>query len=237
MAKRHSARDTTASSWCGCLYRSGTVPYNARAMTPALQALYDARRTDRTGLAKRLADVDAIATGFATGQARAVLRAIGPRDADHRLTVYAGLFAEPYDFLRDPHVRTVSGFFGPIERMARTAGLPIEFLPADFHGLERLTYELRPRAIAAVVTPPDAEGFCSFGVHAAATAGPFLQAADDPARLAIAEVNAHMPWVDGLPDIGGNRVHLSQIDVLIEDATPLVAVPDVEPTAVERAIA
>lgn len=206
-------------------------------MTPALQALYDAKRTDRAGLTARLSEVDALATGLATGQARAVLRAIGPRDAAHPLTVYGGLLAEPYDFLRDPHVRTVSGFFGPIERMARATGFAVEFLPADFHGLERLTYELRPQAIAAVVTPPDDEGFCSFGLHAAATAGPFLWAAADPARLAIAEVNARMPWVDGVAELGGNRVHLSQINVLIEDDTPLVTVPYVEPSAEERSIA
>ena len=206
-------------------------------MKPETQALYDARRVDLARLAARLVEVDAVATGLATGQARAVLRAIGPREPSRPLTVYGALLAEPYAFLRDPHVRVVSGFFGPIERMARQAGLGVEFLPADFHGLERLTRELRPAAVATIVTPPDDDGFCSFGVHAAATAGPFREAGADPDRLAIAEVNPAMPWVDGLPAYGGNKVHLSEIDVLIEDDTPLVTVPYVEPGAEERAIA
>jgi acyl-CoA hydrolase len=121
--------------------------------------------------------------------------------------------------------------------MARAAGLPIDFLAADFHGFERLTAELRPRAIAALVTPPDDEGFCSFGAHAGATARPFLDAARDPSRLAIAEVNPHVPRVAGFPESGDNRVHLSEIDVVVEDATPMLAIPYVEPVAEERAIA
>ncbi len=206
-------------------------------MTPAIRQIYESKRLKPPALARRLADVESIATGLATGQARAVLRVIGARDPARPLTVYMGLLAEPYDFLRDPHVRTVSGFFGPIERMARATGFAVEFLPADFHGLERLTYELRPRAVAAVVTPPDDEGFCSFGVHAGATAGPFREAGADPARLAIAEVNPGMPWVDGIAEHGRNRVHVSEIDLFVEDDTALVTVPYVEPSAEERLIA
>ena len=156
-----------------------------RVPVSSLRTLYDSKRLDGERLRARLQSVESLATGLATGQARAVLRALAPRDPARPIALYAGLLAEPYDCLRDPHVRVVSGFFGPIERMARAAGLAVEFLPADFNGFERLTYELRPRAIAALVTPPDDDGYCSFGAHAGATAGPFLQAARDPERLAI----------------------------------------------------
>jgi acyl-CoA hydrolase len=203
-----------------------------------LRDLYAAKRLAGAELRARLADVESLATGLMTGQARTVLRALTPRDPARPLVVYAGILADAYDFLRDPAVRVVSGFFGPIERMARAAGLAVEFFPADFHGFERLTLgALRPRAVAALMSAPDAEGFCTFGLHAGAVARPFVEAARDPTRLAIAEVNADVPRVAGLPEFGGNRVHLSEIDVVVEDTTPLVTVPYAEPVAEERAIA
>lgn len=206
-------------------------------MTAADRALYDAKRVSTSELTARLDGVESLVTGLITGQARAVLRAIGPRDPARPLTLYVGLLVEPYPCLRDPAVRVVSGFFGPIERMARQAGLGVEFLPSDFHGFERLTFALRPRAVAAPVSAPDDDGFCSFGLHAGAVFGPFLEAARDPARLAIAEVNPHVPRVDGLPEHGGHRVHVRDLDVIVEDDTPLVTIPYAEPVAEERAIA
>jgi acyl-CoA hydrolase len=87
------------------------------------------------------------------------------------------------------------------------------------------------------VSPPDDDGFCAFGLNSGATFRPFLEAARDPERLAIAEVNPLMPRVGGLPELGDHHVHVSEIDVIVEDDTPLVTVPYVEPVEVERAIA
>jgi hypothetical protein len=55
-----------------------------------------------------------------------------------------------------PGVRVLSGFFGPIERMAREAGANIEYLPADFIGLEQLAAALKPRVVLAATTLPTA---------------------------------------------------------------------------------
>jgi acyl-CoA hydrolase len=207
-------------------------------MPPAgLQALYERKRVGPADLRARLREVESLATGLLTGQARAVLRLVAPRDPGRPLTLHCALLAEPYAFLRDPQVRVVSGFFGPVERAARKAGLAVELLPADFRSLEQLALELRPRAVAVPVSPPDAEGFCSFGAHAGATARPFLEAARDPARLAVAEVNPGVPHVRGLAEYGDNRVHLSEIDVIVEDETPLVTIPSAPPSPEERAIA
>ena len=206
-------------------------------MTAAHRALYDAKRVTPAELTGRLGGVESLVTGLLTGQARAVVRAIGPRDPARPLTLYVGLLVEPYACLRDPAVRVVSGFFGPIERMMRQAGLPVEFLPSDFQGFERLTLALRPRAVAASVSPPDDDGFCSFGLHAGAVFRPFLEAARDPERLAIAEVNPHVPRVLGLPEHGDHRVHVRDLDLIVEDDTPLVTIPYAEPLAEERAIA
>src|SRR5262245_21137278 len=111
---------------------------------------------------------DTIATGFVSGQPTRLLGAPGERDDLEEVVLYTGLLVEPFTFLQNPHVRVVSAFFGPIERMARAMGARVEFLPVDFHGLERLAQRLRPRVVLAVTTPPDADGWLSFGIHAGA---------------------------------------------------------------------
>src|SRR5207245_7875952 len=70
----------------------------------------------------------------------------------------------------------------------------------------------------------------SFGVQAGASYRPFLQAARDPERLAIAEVNPRMPRIDGVPALGGNRVHLSEVDAWVEHETELVTLPEEPPS-------
>ncbi|MGH7338917.1 MAG: acetyl-CoA hydrolase/transferase family protein, partial [Candidatus Rokuibacteriota bacterium] len=143
----------------------------------------------------------------------------------------------PYALLKTPGVRVVSGFFGPIERMARGSGARVSYLPADFSGLERLALRLKPRVALAVTSPPDHEGWLSFGAHAGASFRPFLEAARDPERIAIAEVNPRMPRVDGLPEFGRNRVHLSEVDAWVEHDAGLVSLPVKQPSPEDLAIA
>ncbi|MBM4244176.1 MAG: hypothetical protein FJ148_10220 [Deltaproteobacteria bacterium] len=64
-----------------------------------------------------------------------------------------------------------------------------------------------------------------------------MAAARDPQRIAIAEANAHMPRVDGLPELGGNRVHVSEVTAWYRhDRTP-VTLPASQPFAEDLAIA
>src|SRR5262249_28204316 len=142
-----------------------------------------------------------------------------------------------YALRTTPAVRVVSAFFGPIERMSRAMGGRVEFLAVDFHGIERLGLRLKPRVVLAVTTPPDADGWLSFGVHAGATYIPFLEAARDPDRLAIAEVNPRMPRLLGLPEHGGNRIHVSEVDAWVEHLHDLVVLPAEQASAEESAIA
>ena len=180
---------------------------------------------------------DTVLCGFVSGQPKGILEALGARTDLEDLLLFTGILAAPYALLQHPQVRVRSGFFGPIERMARAAGARVDFLPGDFHGLERLALVHAPRVVLAVTTAPDADGWMSFGTHAGAAYRPFLDAARDPSRLAIAEVNAHMPRVGGLPEHGGNRVHVSEIDGWTRYDAPLFELPDVDPGPEELAIA
>jgi acyl-CoA hydrolase len=180
---------------------------------------------------------DDVLAGFAAGQPTALLEAIGARRDLEEVTISMGVLVRPYAFLQNPAVQVVSGFYGPVERMAASLGARIQYLPADFHGLERLALRLKPRVVLALTSPPDAGGWLSFGVSAAASYTSFLEAARDPERVAIAEVNRHMPRVAGLPELGGNRVHVSEVDAWVAHDEPLTAVPPAVPGPEELAIA
>ncbi len=180
---------------------------------------------------------DSVATGLATGQAVGLLEGIGRRTDLEYLRLYIGLMIAPYSFLLKPEVHVLSGFFGPIERAAREQGCNVEYVSEDFIGLERLALNLKPRVVLAPTTLPDADGWLNFGAHSGATTRPFLEAAADPDRLAIAEANANMPRVAGVAKHGDNRVHISQIDAWVRNDMALTALPKTEASPEEVAIA
>jgi len=180
---------------------------------------------------------DTVASGLATGQAVTLLEALGKRDDLEYVRLYLGLMIWPYSLLLNRNVHVLSGFFGPIERDARAKGCNIEYVCEDFIGLERLGLRLKPRVMFAPTTMPDENGFLNFGLHSGATTRPFMEAAADPQRLAIAEANPRMPRVAGLPDHGFNRIHIAEIDGWVESETSLTTLPNAEASPEEIAIA
>ena len=196
-----------------------------------------ARERSVTDAAALIAPRDVVLCGFVSGQPKGILDALGARTDLEDVRILTGILATPYAFLQNPNVHVRSGFFGPIERMARSAGVRVDFLPGDFHGLERIALQTKPRVVLAVTTAPDADGWLSFGTHAGASYRPFLEAARDPARLAIAEVNPHMPRVDGLDAFGRNRVHVAEVDAWTTHDAPLLELPDTPASSEELTIA
>jgi acyl-CoA hydrolase len=59
----------------------------------------------------------------------------------------------------------------------------------------------------------------------------------DPERLLIVETNPNLPRTLGLPPEHPHSLHLDEVDVLIESDRLPIALPDVEPSAEDRAIA
>ncbi len=76
------------------------------------------------------------------------------------------------------------------------------------------------------VSPPDAHGFCSYGVSVDCSI-----AARKKARLVIAEVNKQMPRT-----LGRSFVHVSRLDHIVETDHPLPELVASEPSEVEKAI-
>lgn len=76
------------------------------------------------------------------------------------------------------------------------------------------------------VSPPDAHGYCSYGVSVDCTI-----AARKRARVVIAEVNRQMPRT-----LGRSFVHVSRIDHIVETDRPIRELTCGKPTAEEEAI-
>ncbi|MBI1813399.1 MAG: 4-hydroxybutyrate CoA-transferase [Deltaproteobacteria bacterium] len=180
---------------------------------------------------------DTIAAPIATGQAAAFLCALANRDDYEDLVLFTGLLTEPYLVIQKPGVRLISGFYGPVERALTAGGARIEYLPADFLGWERYALRAKPRVVVSALAPMDVNGYFSFGLHAGASFNAFLEAARDPQRLAIGEVNSTMPRVFGLGEFGGHRIHVSEIDCIVESDRPVFELPEVLATEEDYVIA
>jgi acyl-CoA hydrolase len=200
-------------------------------------ALYRAKLRSLRAAVDLIRPDDTLVAPIATGQPAAFLHALAERTDYLNLTLFSGLLIEPYAVLQQPGVRLISGFFGPIERMFRSAGAAIHYLPADFLGWERYGMQTRPRVVTAALAPMDADGFLSFGLHAGATFNVFMQAARDPQRLAIGEVNPTMPHVLGLDEYGGNRIHISELDCVVESDRPVFELAEEPVSDADTAIA
>jgi acyl-CoA hydrolase len=205
---------------------------------PAMLDDYRGRVRSLQEAAALVGPSDDVLVPLAPGQPVGFLRALGTRAAPfERLTLWCALLQEPSALLTRSGVRVASQFFGPVERTLVGMGTPVEFAPADFHGLEILARRMRPRVVASTVSPPDEDGYLTFGVHAGASELPFYEAARDPDRLAVAEVNRFMPATRGLPEFGGHRIHFSEVDVLVENDQPLTALPPADATDADRRMA
>lgn len=180
--------------------------------------------------------VDVVGIPLGPGHPGGLLHALGARTDWEDLTITGALLTDFYEVFGRPGVRFLSGFYGPLERLMRDQGGAVEFVPADFRRFAPTLERLAPRVIATAAAPPDAEGWCSLSLHAGATVGAIEAAAADPERVLIVEVSPRYPRTHGI-DEHRHRVHVDQIDVLIEtDREPFV-IGEPEPTEPERAIA
>ncbi len=180
---------------------------------------------------------DTLAVPLGPGQPPALLSALGERLRFEDLRVFAALLIAPFPRFARPGVHLRSGFFGPVERALVAAGHDIEFVPSDFRRFARIARDLAPRVMATAATPPDAQGWCSLSLHAGATVEELRRCGRDPGRLLIVEANARLPRTLGLPPEHPHALHLDEIDVLVASDQEPIALPESQPSEVERAIA
>jgi acyl-CoA hydrolase len=179
---------------------------------------------------------DTLAIGLGPAHPVGFLHALGERDDWTDLNLFGALLTDLYAVFTKPGVRYRSGFFGPAERFLRDSGGNIEYVPADFRRFGPIVQTLCPRIMATAAAPPDRDGYLSLSLHAGATVDELHRCGADPDRVLIVEYGEAYPRTFGLGP-HQHRLHVDEIDLLLEtDKTP-INLPDAAATEVDRAIA
>ncbi|HBW36247.1 acetyl-CoA hydrolase/transferase family protein [Desulfosporosinus sp. BICA1-9] len=102
-----------------------------------------------------------------------------------------------------------------------------DYTPCFFSEIPRLFKDNSlPVDVALIqLTPPDEQGFCSFGISV-----DYTQAAAECAQLVIAQMNNNMPRT------GGSKIHLDELDFIVEKDEPLIELKPPKIGEVEKAI-
>ena len=110
-------------------------------------------------------------------------------------------------WLAEGYGSTIPAFLGEIPGLFRDGTLPVD-------------------AVFLNVSPPNEDGFCSFGISA-----DLAVSATECARKVIVQINKAMPF-----SYGDALIHVSRIDAAVEVDDPLVEVPTAVPNEIDTAI-
>ena len=110
-------------------------------------------------------------------------------------------------WLADGYGSTIPAFLGEIPGLFRDGTLPVDVVFLN-------------------VSPPNKDGYCSFGISA-----DLAVSATECARKVIVQVNKAMPF-----SYGDALIHVSRIDAAVEVDDPLVEVPTAAPSEIDTAI-
>ncbi|MGE5396529.1 MAG: acetyl-CoA hydrolase/transferase family protein [Chitinophagales bacterium] len=147
------------------------------------------------------------------------------------VTICLGLALKLYDYMQPQNrdsIKIETPFVGPMERVCinwKTA----EYIPVHLNQLGIWQDWKKPNVTCFAVTPPDENGY----FNRSAFGGLVPKRAIGRTDLAIVEVNPKLPWLEG-DDL---KIHISEIDCIIESDADLVEIPDIPITDTERQIA
>jgi acyl-CoA hydrolase len=205
-----------------------------------LADLYRSKRITHDELVARLKPGDTVLFGIWFGQALGVMEALKrlPPKIDPLYVALSHATAQG-EFLSQPHVRCQSSFLGPSERAARREHDNVSYVPTHFTDATRSVQMIRPpEFFVRRVAPMDERGYFNFSLSASwdFEAVQWFKRHAPETRI-VFEVNPNMPRARGLKEFGNNEIHISQVDLIVEDERPLIDFATPEPTPVERAIA
>jgi acyl-CoA hydrolase/GNAT superfamily N-acetyltransferase len=168
--------------------------------------------------------------GSGAGEPQTLVEALSAREdlSDteivHILTLGVATYAEPKFGSR---FRPNAYFIGPNVREAVSQGRA-DYTPIFLSEIPDLFRSGRVVIDVALisVSPPDAHGYCSYGVSC-----DIVKAAAESARLVVAEVNAQMPRV-----LGDCFIHVRDLDLLVETDRPVLEAIQGEPDELARRI-
>ena len=178
--------------------------YREKIMTPA-QALKCVRSGDRVLLGHACGEPPALVDAL-------VDRAEELRDVEvvHMVAMGQGKYAQPGMEKSFRH----NGFFIGARTRQALQDKRADYTPVFFSEIPRLFRDpkLLPIDVFLLqVTPPNEEGYCSFGISC-----DYNQPAAKAAKIVIAEMNPQMPWTYG------GKIHLDELTYICEVDEPVI---------------
>jgi len=214
---------------------------NAHLNSGALAALYKSKLVTAETAISTIVSGQAVAMGMAIAEPPALLAALAAHVETAKLgqiqlwyfhsLIAAGSTVLRYEMI--DRIRPHCMFLTAIERelLKREGEDParsIEFVPTAFSESPRLfTEHVELDVFVTTVSPMDAHGWFTFG-----TGNDYSTTAARTARRLIVEVNPNMPRV-----FGDSLLHVSEVDAIVENNTPLIELAFPPPSAEEEVIA
>lgn len=176
-----------------------------------LELLYDDKLVTAEEAVQNIQSNSRVYLGGGAGVPQVLVRAMADRadelqnvEVVHVLTFAGGDYLDPA-YAKSFRHRAL--FIGPNARKAVNEGRA-DYVPIFLSEAPGLFKKgILPVDVAMIqVSPPDAHGFCSYGVEVGVT-----KPAAETAKMIIAEINPNMPRV-----LGDSFIHLSNIDYVVE---------------------
>ncbi|WP_134702065.1 acetyl-CoA hydrolase/transferase family protein [Ammoniphilus sp. YIM 78166] len=187
------------------------------------QAEYQAKRLTAEDAVRFIQPGDDIIVPVAPGEPPALLNALPSHSGLSGNRLFRMLTAYPILDVETERVKEVSLFLSRQDRPGFFEGR-VELLPNHFSDIPSVLQQVsQKRVIMTAVSPMDENGYFSLGTSLSYI-GPLLEGA----KTIILEVNENMPRTFGEQ----NRIHISQVSVLIENHFPIPTVAN--PTLGEK---
>lgn len=173
---------------------------------------------------------DRVVIGHACGEPQTLVEAMVKRAPElrdveivHMVAMGQAKYAQPG---MEASFRHNALFVGSTTRKAVEEGRA-EYTPCFFSEVPRLfRNKLLPVDVVLLqITPPDQDGFCSYGVSV-----DYTQPAAESATTVICQMNSKLPFT------GGAQIHLDHIHVIVEQDQPLLELKPPQIGEVERKI-
>jgi 4-hydroxybutyrate CoA-transferase len=178
---------------------------------------YQKKLTTSEEAVKAIKSGNRVVVGHAYGQPQHLVNAmVANKDAyeDVEIVHMVSLSPAPYcsQEMRKHFIHN-SFFVGVNSREAVNEGRA-KYTPCFFHELPRLfTNGVLPVGVTMCqLSPPDDEGYCSFGISV-----DYTKPAAEASKIVIAQINERMPRT-----LGDSFVHVSQLDYIVEYNEPLL---------------
>jgi len=193
------------------------------------QELYQSKLLTPTAAARLINSGDTCAAPIGVGEPPALLEAMVDREDLQDVRVAQMIAFQKLRYLAPDaykRFRHISWFTSGASRAAVQEG-QADFVPCFYHEIPMLHREYwNYDTFFATVSPMDRHGWFSFGAAVSEA-----HAMMSKAKQVILEVNRHMPRT-----LGQSMVHISQVDALVENNTPLPELANPPLTETDKAI-